>query len=103
MTYLGRLDELRRAELFKRASDFAVTYEPDLPTIVILPGGMGSRLQRCSRAYDGGSAPIEQFSEIWCGLGAILNGELESLTQNEATEEADGHLVIAAGELTSVV
>ena len=104
MTYLARLDELRRAELFKRARDFAATYQPDLPTIVILPGGMGSRLQRCTRPYDATrSAPIEQFSELWCGLGAILNGELKSLTQNAATEEADGHPVIAAGELTNVV
>ena len=52
MTYLNRIDQLRRAELAERARIFAQGYNPDLPTIVILPGGMGSRLQRSSRTYD---------------------------------------------------
>jgi hypothetical protein len=104
MNYLTRLDELRRAELFKRAREFASTYDPDLPTIVILPGGMGSRLQRCTREYDAArSSPIETFEELWCGLRPIFEGKLASLSQDESTIETDRHPIIAAGELTSVV
>lgn len=104
MSYLTRLDELRRAELFKRARDFAAAYNPDLPTIVILPGGMGSRLQRCTEAFDEAkNLPIEKFYELWCGFGAIFNGELRSLAQDGRTQEADRHPIIAAGELTNIV
>ena len=104
MSYLTRLDELRRAELFKRASEFAVIYKPELPTIVILPGGMGSRLQRCTEPYDPAtSPPIARFYELWAGLGPILKGELKYLAQKPNTEESDLHAIIAAGELTNVV
>jgi len=104
MSYLTRLDELRRAELYKRAHEFAATYDPDLPTIVVIPGGMGSRLQRCTRAYDPASSPkIEEFYELWLALGPTLRGELGSLAFNGFTEELDQHPIIAAGELTSVV
>ncbi len=104
MSYLTRLDELRRAELFRRAANFAATYKPELPTIVILPGGMGSRLQRCTEPCDPAHSPtIEKFYELWAGLLPILNGELRSLAMNEFTEELDHHAIIAAGELTNIV
>lgn len=104
MSYLTLLDEIRRAELFRRAADFAAACKPELPTIVILPGGMGSRLQRCTDPYDPArSAPIERFYELWAGLLPILNGELRFLAMNEFTEEADFHPIIAAGELTNIV
>ncbi len=104
MSYLTRIDELRRAELYKRAREFAARYDPDLPSIVVIPGGMGSRLQRCTEAYDPASSPpIGQFYELWCGLGPILEGELRFLAQNERTEELDHHAIIAAGELTNIV
>lgn len=104
MSYLTRLDELRRAELYKRAREFAATYDPDLPTVVVLPGGMGSRLQRCNRAYDPVSSPkIEEFYELWLALEALLRGEMGSLAFNGLTEEFDQHPIIAAGELSSIV
>ncbi len=104
MSYLSRLDELRRAELFRRAADFAQDYDPGLPTIVILPGGMGSRLQRSTAPYEPDRAPrIETFYELWADLLPILKGELKSLAQNEFTEEADLVPIIAAGELTNIV
>lgn len=104
MTYLARLDQLRRAELAERARVFASTYNPDLPTIVILPGGMGSRLQRSPAAYDPVSVPpVETFYELWASLWRIFRGELCQLEMNEYTEEADRHPIIAAGELTSLV
>ena len=104
MTYLNRIDQLRRAELAERARIFAQGYNPDLPTIVILPGGMGSRLQRSPRTYDPVAfPPIEEFHELWASLQRIVNGELSQLAMNGYTEEAHLHPVIAAGELTNIV
>lgn len=104
MSYLTRVDELRRAELFERAREFAANYDPSLPSLVIVPGGMGSRLRRCSRAYDPNlSLKIEEFYELWLDLGPVLQSELESLAFNEFTEERDQHPIIAAGELSSIV
>lgn len=104
MSYLTRLDELRRAELFKRAREFAAAYDPDLPCIVILPGGMGSRLQRCTLVHDPAQGRlIETFDELWCSLREIFGGKLGTLAQDEHTQELDRHPIIAAGELTSIV
>lgn len=104
MSYLSRLDELRRAELYKRARDFAARYNQNLPSVIILPGGMGSRLYRCRHQYDSTSSlKIEEFYELWLGLGPVLGGELASLKMNEFTEEHDQHPIIAAGELSSMV
>lgn len=67
MNYLHRIDQLRRAELFKRAAEFAAIYKPELPTIVILPGGMGSRLQR---AFE----PFLQLRQFTVGAGSSVRG-----------------------------
>lgn len=104
MSYLQRIDELRRAELFKRAVEFAAIYDPGLPTIVILPGGMGSRLQRAFAPYDPNHTPPEvDLYELWASLLHILDGQLRFLAHNEATEEKDYYPIVPYGELTSIV
>lgn len=52
MSYLTRLDELRRAELYQRACDFAEKFDPAIPSPVILPRGMGP--PRCSGPAESG-------------------------------------------------
>jgi len=102
--YLERIDELRRAELFKRASEFAAIYKPELPTVVILPGGMGSRLQRAFAPFDPDNLPpAVDLYELWASLPHILDGQLRFLAHNEATEERDHYPIVPYGELTSIV
>ncbi len=104
MSYLTRLDELRRAELYQRARDFAANYNPSLPSMLILPGGMGSRLLRSKLPFDPASRlDIQVFYELWLDIGPVLLGELASLACNEFSEERDQHPMIAAGELSSIV
>jgi hypothetical protein len=104
MSYLTRIDELRRAELQQRAAQFAATYDPNLPSVVLLPGGMGSRLLRSRAPYDpAATSGNVEFYELWLGLGPLLLGELTCLTMNDRTEERDQHPVIARGELSTLV
>jgi hypothetical protein len=51
MTYFQNLNRLILKELEIRAADFAAAYDPGKPSIILIPGGMGSRLLQCHAAY----------------------------------------------------
>ena len=55
MSYTSVVDEVRQRELDLRAQRFADAYNPDLDTVVLLPGGMGSRLVRSTLPFDPGT------------------------------------------------
>jgi hypothetical protein len=103
--YLSRIDELRRAELVQRARSFAAHYDERLPTVLLLPGGMGSRLLRSTRRFDPREPqpPLEPLYELWLDLVPVLRAELACLAMDAYAEELDQHPIIAAGELSSVV
>ena len=44
MGYKATVDLLILKELQRRAQELSRTYDPDLPSVVLVPGGMGSRL-----------------------------------------------------------
>jgi hypothetical protein len=104
MDYLSRIDELRRAELHQRARTFAVLYDERLPTVMLLPGGMGSRLLRSSRRFEPDRKPkVEPLYELWLDFIPVLAGQLECLAMDEYGEERDQQPLVAAGELSSLI
>lgn len=104
MSYTSVVDELRQKELELRAQGFADTYDPHLPSVVLIPGGMGSRLIRSTVPYVPG-VPFTntRFYELWLGFAAALRGELCELAMTEYSEDIGGHPIIASGELSSIV
>ena len=49
-------------------------YRPGEKTVILLPGGMGSQLDRSIKKYrDGSSLPFVEFDPIWIDLGLIFD------------------------------
>jgi hypothetical protein len=104
MSYTRVVDELRQKELELRAETFAEAYDPHLPSVVLLPGGMGSRLLRSAVPYVPRTPYTNtSFYELWLDFAAALRGELRELAMTERGEDVGGHPIIASGELSSIV
>jgi len=104
MSYSSVIDELRHRDLEQRARAFAETYDPALPTVILLPGGMGSRLLRSTVAYAPGSPFTHtQFYELWLDFFAAVNGDLRYMAMNAFGEDESLHPLVASGELSSIV
>jgi hypothetical protein len=54
MGYKATVDILILKELKRRAAEFAGQYKPDLPTVMLVAGGMGSRLLKTVQRYEPG-------------------------------------------------
>ena len=94
MSYLAQIRRLRLQELLSRAREFAARYDASLPTLVLIPGGMGSRLVR--------HAPEGEY-ELWLDLQPVLRGELACLAMDDETQERDRVPITPSGELSSVI
>ena len=104
MSYTRVVDELRQKELDLRAEAFADAYDPHLPSVVLLPGGMGSRLLRSTAPYVSGTPFTHTgFYELWLDFAAALRGELREIAMNEHGEDVGRHPIVASGELSSIV
>jgi len=104
MSYARIVDELRQKELELRAAAFAAAYDPQLPSVVLLPGGMGSRLLRSTAPYIAGTPFTNTaFYELWLDFAAAIRGELREIAMTEYGEDVGGHPIVASGELSSIV
>lgn len=105
MSYTSVVDELRQRELEIRAQAFADHYRPDLPSLVLLPGGMGSRLLRSTVPFQPSqSQPFNNalFYELWLDLARAIVGDLRELAMTKYGEDIGGQPIIASGELSSL-
>lgn len=104
MSYTRVVDELRQKELDLRAEAFADAYDPHLPSVILLPGGMGSRLLRSTQPYISGTPFTNtEFYELWLDFAAVLRGELREIAMTEYGEDVGGHPIVASGELSYIV
>lgn len=104
MTYFQNLNRLILKELELRADHFVDLYDPAKPSVILVPGGMGSRLLQCQDAYREGDFQVNPaFGEIWLNWPAILFGKVGELGLD--ADELDHGLkpVIASGEMNSIV
>ncbi len=89
-----------RDALSWRIEDFITRYINDQPTIVLLPGGMGSQLDRSVRPYrNDDSIPFENYDPIWIDLGIIFDGEALQLKIRRDGHDLDNHIVVPDGPL----
>jgi len=73
-------------------------YRKDRPTIVLLPGGMGSRLLRSDERYEGRSEIPTPRNPIWIDLGIVL-GEALKLEIDDQGRDLGKHAIVADGPL----
>ena len=106
--YMNALRRLTKAELDHRAQRFVASdYNEEWPTVVVLPGGMGSELSSLSEPWSLGNLPGE-VSELppvlplWIGaatLGRFVNDEAHLLALDEQGVERRRFPCVATGAL----
>ncbi len=103
MGYKTVVDTLILQELRERANDFAAHYRPGRPTVVLVPGGMGSRLYKTIEPFRTGVPFPEQpvAQKIWLSFAAVLYGDLLGLRMTRNGKDRGDRPVIASGEVSS--
>ena len=105
MTYFQNLNRLVLKELELRATHFAESYVEEKKSVILLPGGMGSKLLQCEAAFRPNQLfpPNSAFHEIWVSLAAILRGDIAQLQMDSNEHDRENRPIIAAGEMNTVV
>ncbi len=92
-----------RATLIDAAYDwqrreFFSSFDPAAPTVILLPGGMGSQLDRTVDAFAEGKAlPFGDFETVWAGFGLIFGDEAASLAMTPSREDAKRRILVPNG------
>ena len=73
--------------------DLLARYDPGQPTVILLPGGMGSQLDRSNQPYAGNPLSFSDFGVIWIGDGIIFNQDALKL-EIDAQGEDDGQFIV---------
>ncbi|HEX2751115.1 MAG TPA: hypothetical protein VHM91_24110 [Verrucomicrobiales bacterium] len=83
---------------------FANTYRCGLPTIVLLPGGMGSHLDRSTRPFkNAASIPFEAYDPVWMDLEIIFGRDADLIRIQENGHDAGEHIIVPNGPLRFLV
>jgi len=100
MDYFDAVANQTRGNIDQMVNDFLDDADPDKRTVVMLPGGMGSRLRRAWPAYDPASPSNPAFySTIWLDCGVIWAQDALKLTIDEDGFDLDQRIVIADREV----
>jgi len=104
MTYQNaRKLEIRDSHA-RRIEEFARTYKKNQPTIVLIPGGMGSQIDRSAKPFRGNaSLPFKKYDPIWMDPGIIFDREILQLEIKDNGHDLDNHICIPNGPLRFLV
>lgn len=88
----------------RRIEAFARTYKKNRPTIVLIPGGMGSQIDRSAKPFRGNaSLPFKKFDPIWMDLGIIFDREALQLEIKDNGHDLDNHICIPNGPVRFII
>ena len=79
--------------------EFVTRYQPGWPTVVLLPGGMGSQLDRSMEAYQPDLRQPTDYDTVWIDFGILFCGEARSLLIETNGHDRDSHVIVADGPL----
>ena len=87
-----------------RIREFLSRYRPGRPTVVLLPGGMGSQLDRSDQRYrDDHPVPAFKYDPVWLDLGLLFDGDALTLELHRDGRDKGGHVIIPDGPLRFLV
>lgn len=74
-------------------------YRRGRPTIVLLPGGMGSQLDRSLDAHTPRALPPQIFDTVWADVGLLFNQDALTLEIDGRGRDRDRHVIVPDGPL----
>ncbi|MDX1708686.1 MAG: hypothetical protein R3274_08815 [Desulfobacterales bacterium] len=99
MTYeSARRKEIRQAH-GRQIEEFARTYRKSKPTILLIPGGMGSQIDRSKKPYKGAASLPFNFDPIWMDPGIVFEKEALQLEILPNSHDIGNHICIPNGPL----
>jgi len=83
--------------------EFVNRYRRGRPTVVLMPGGMGSQLDRSLEPFADGALPPTVYDTVWIDLGTLVLGQALTLAIEPDGRDRDGHVIVANGALRFLV
>jgi pimeloyl-ACP methyl ester carboxylesterase len=88
----------------RRIENFARAYKTNRPTIVMIPGGMGSQIDRSTKPFRSrASLPFKKYDPIWMDLGIIFDDEVLQLEIKANGHDLGNHICIPNGPLRFLI
>lgn len=78
-------------------------YRPGRPTVVLLPGGMGSQLDRSLVPYTGRNLPPFEYDAVWIDPGILFNQDALTLEIDDRGRDKGQHVIVPNGPLRFLV
>ena len=98
----ARRKEIGQAHM-RQVEEFARTYKKNRPTVVLVPGGMGSQIDRSKMPYKGAASLPFRYDPIWMDPGIIFNEEALQLEILPNTHDIGNHVCIPNGPLRFLI
>ena len=103
MTYeSARRKEIHQTHV-RQIEEFARTYKKNRTTIVLVPGGMGSQIDRSKKHYRGAASLPFRYDPIWMDPGIIFEKEALQLEILPNFHDLDNHVCIPNGPLRFLI
>src|SRR5437867_4546022 len=87
----------------KNVQDFLDHYRAGAPTVVMLPGGMGSQLDRSPEAYHGQAISFLNYTPVWLSPGVLFRGDALTLEMDENRHDIRDFIIVPDGPLRFLV
>jgi hypothetical protein len=99
MNYERVRRELIRQQYLAQITKAMEAFDPSLSTVVLLPGGMGSQLDRSEQSFDRAADTADDFDTVWVSAGLFFAGDARTLEIDADGRDAGAHVVRADSEL----
>jgi len=100
MSYKSSRNHEIRSENIRIAEELVKEYDPNKKTIILLPGGLGSQLERTKKPYSQNNpGPFGKYDPVWIDFGIIFDKEALTLEINDKGHDQGNHIIIPNGPL----
>ncbi len=88
----------------RHIEEFARTYKRNRPTIVLIPSGIGTQIDRSIDSYRGNaSLPLKKWEPAWIDLGLLFGHNMLKLEIQPNGHDLHNHICIPKGPLRFIV
>lgn len=79
------------------------TFKPGVKTIILLPGGMGSQLNRSKQVFNEIPPGLVEVDPIWMDVGILFHGDALKLEIDQEGRDMGAYIVIPDGPLRYLI